>query len=122
MQQNKTESGMLMLGLLGFVVMLAGLVSTTFAWPFVILKFYNWFVVEQFTQYTLPIITYWKMVGLSIFITTLFNRKKGVYFKSKEQKEYFENMNNTAWLAVKVISAPWAILLLWYCFKIWILN
>lgn len=99
----------ILLMILGFLVMIPLiLIYGTFTKAFVLMKFYEWFILPIFI--TLPIFTFWQWVGLALFIQLFKSNGESIKNEYKDKKI----------LWVKIILGPWLVLLIGYLFYLFI--
>lgn len=91
------------------LTILGALFYNTFAWGFVFLKLWNWFIVSQFND--LPNVTFKSMVGI-VFIIGAIQSMNHLLIKDEFRKTDIEPQ-------VALIS-PWVILLCGWVLKLFI--
>lgn len=96
--------------ILGGIAAFAGiLIYSSFAWGFVCMKFYYWFILPVFTD--LPRIDFYQAVGLFIFF--------GLFRITTHQKKYIDGKEiteKTDW--IMGVVAPWVVLGAAYFIKV----
>lgn len=109
MKNSLTKSfvtiGTLFIGLATFGFLILTLLYSTFAWGFILFKFWKWFAIPVFTS--LPMFSYLQACGL-IFLTDIFRRNSQLI-----TDKYLQDNNNF----INIIN-PWVTLLFGYLFYI----
>lgn len=93
------EAIIALIGGLGLVALL--FLYDSFAWGYVFMKTYTWFVLPVFTF--LPSVTFHEVIGICIFLT---------FFKNHNSTEYEGLKKKVNWGTF--IAGPWVVLLVAY--------
>ena len=93
----------MILFLIALLIIIASIIYHTFAWGYVCLQFWYWFILPAFPD--LPHLNLWHCIGLMFFIT-LFKNNAVVSYKKEEGKEVNDVIATllTPWITLFVAS------------------